>query len=385
MSVTNSKVHLAIIFANYGPYHMARIQAANRVFNKRKWIVTGIELARSQTEYQWQTSTSYLPFELITLFQDSAYENVLTVSLIQRLWKALFDTNPNVLALSGYSEPAMIAALAWAKLNRKMVILLSESKEDDAPRSAFKERFKKWLISHYDAALVGGKPQKHYLECLGLDSETIQLGYNVVENTTFDPRKTRCLDSPLKKPFFLSINRFVEKKNLPFLLNAYADYRRLTGNTAWDLVLCGDGELRQVIESEIARLSLAPYVHLPGFLQQNELLPYFAHANCFIHASLQEQWGLVVNEAMAAGIPPLVSTTCGCFQDLIIEGVTGFGFDPTKLDQLSGQMAKISQESYNLTQIGQAALARVNQYFSTDKFGLGLAHLIDYTYQLRHI
>jgi glycosyltransferase involved in cell wall biosynthesis len=47
-----------------------------------------------------------------------------------------------------------------------------------------------------------------------------------------------------------------------------------------------------------------------------------------VHASTTEQWGLVVNEAMAAGLPVLVSDRCGCAPDLVEVGVNGFTFDP---------------------------------------------------------
>jgi glycosyltransferase involved in cell wall biosynthesis len=175
----------------------------------------------------------------------------------------------------------------------------------------------------------------------------------------------------------LAINRFVPKKNLLFLISSYAAYRQIAGNNAWDLVLSGDGQQRPQIEQLIAELGLSDVVHLPGFLQQNELLPYFVHASCFIHASIQEQWGLVVNEAMAAGLPVLVSNRCGCFEDLVIEGVNGFGFDPENSQQLTDLMLKVSSEKIDLAQKGNAALEHI-QKFSPDYFAQGLMQAVEY-------
>lgn len=73
-----------------------------------------------------------------------------------------------------------------------------------------------------------------------------------------------------------------------YKISSYAAYRQAAGSNAWDLVLCGDGELRPQIEQQIAKLDLQNSVHLPGFLQQDKLLPYFAYAKCFIHASIQK-------------------------------------------------------------------------------------------------
>jgi glycosyltransferase involved in cell wall biosynthesis len=254
---------------------------------------------------------------------------------------------------------------------------MSESKEDDAPRSWWRERIKNWLIKPYKAALVGGQSHKRYLIKLGVPDEAIFLGYDVVGNDFLHPEKIKFIPTPLKKPYFLAINRFVPKKNLLFLISSYAAYRQIAGNKAWDIVLSGDGQQRPQIEQLIAELGLQDVVHLPGFLQQDELLPYFAHASCFIHASIQEQWGLVVNEAMAAGLPVLVSNRCGCFEDLVIEGVNGFGFDPENSQQLTDLMVKVSSGEIDVEKMGHAALEHI-QNFSPDYFAQGLMQAVEY-------
>lgn len=143
------------------------------------------------------------------------------------------------------------------------------------------------------------------------------------------------------------------------------------------MVLCGDGQLRPQIEKYITQLALEDTIHLPGFLQQDELLPYFAHASCFIHASIQEQWGLVVNEAMAAGLPVLVSNRCGCFEDLITEGVNGFGFNPENSQQLTNLMLKMSSQEVNLKAMGEASIEHI-QKFSPDYFAQSLMQAVEY-------
>ncbi|MEO1184548.1 MAG: glycosyltransferase family 4 protein, partial [Cyanobacteria bacterium J06636_27] len=270
-------------------------------------------------------------------------------------------------------------ALIWSLWHQKPAILLSASKEDDAPRNWWNETIKRWILKGYKAALVGGKPQKKYLIKLGMNPECIFTGYNVVGNEEFHPNKIKSLSNPHRKPYFLAVNRFVAKKNLSKLISSYAIYRQTAGVNAWDLVLCGDGKLRPQIEQQISELDLKDFVRLPGFLQQDDLLPYFAHAKCFIHASIQEQWGLVVNEAMAAGLPVLVSKRCGCYEDLIIENVNGFGFDPENSQQLSQLMLKISSGEVKLEKMSQASLEHI-QKFSPDYFAEGLIQAVEYAF-----
>jgi len=368
---------VALLFCNYGPYHLARIEGFFNVVQCHQWKVCGIELARSETEYPWQTDVFSLPFPIYAVLPDRRIEQVSFLTLIQSLYQLLNRVQPDVIAISGYARPAMLAALLWSRWHRKPAILFSETTEADFVRSSWKEQMKRSLISQYQAALVGGQPQKRYLMQLGMAENVIALGYNIVGNAAFHPTHIHTLPRPIEKPYFLTINRFVEKKNLPFVIDAYTTYRQITGDKAWDLVLCGDGELRSLLEKQIQDLGLASYIHLPGFLQQNEQLPYFAHAGCFIHASTHEQWGLVVNEAMSAGLPVLVSNRCGCFEDLVIEGVNGFGFDPERSEELVHLMQKVSSGAVDLHTMGQAALKHIQQ-FSPDYFAQGLLKAVKY-------
>ena len=376
MNDSNHHQKIAILFANYGPYHIARVKAAYYAAQTKGWNVCGIELARSENEYPWKTKLDEIPFPIYSAINDVPLETVKFRDLFTKLIALLNQNNPDAIAIAGYARPAMLVALLWCLYQRKTAILLSETTENDEPRSCWKEKIKKFLISKYQAALVGGKPHKRYLIKLGMPTDAIFLGYDVVGNEVFYPDQIKSLPSPLNKPFFLAINRFVSKKNLPFLLSAYANYRQLVGNSAWNLILCGDGELRLQIEQLINQLQIQDSVHLPGFLQQDQLLSYLAHAKCFIHASVQEQWGLVVNEAMAAGLPVLVSNRCGCYEDLIIEGVNGFGFDPENSQQLTELMLKISSEESDLHTMGNAALEHI-QKFSPDYFAQGLIQAIE--------
>jgi 1,2-diacylglycerol 3-alpha-glucosyltransferase len=370
-------LHIAIVFANYGPYHLARVNRFDWVCHDLDWKVTGIELARSEIEYAWKAQVEDSKFPLISVMTDRPLEQTNFVLLCQKLYKILSQLDSDVVAISGYSRPTMLFILLWCLWFRKSIILFSETHEDDAVRVEWREVLKSLLIKRYHSILVGGQAQKRYLLKLGIPEKNIFLGYDVVGNEVFHPDKIRSLPSPLETSYFLSINRFISKKNIPFLISSYAEYRRLAGLKAWDLVLCGDGELRSQIERQIADLELTNVVHLPGFLQQDELLPYFANAHCFIHASVQEQWGLVVNEAMAAGLPVLLSNRCGCFEDLLVEGINGFGFDPTDDRQLIDLMLTVSAENIDLEKMGCSALQHI-QKFSPDYFASGLMQAVQH-------
>lgn len=364
-----------VIFSNFGPYHLARLDAASQAGKPENLLVTGIELARSEADYQWQVELENLSFPILTATQGQL-ERTRFDHLLSRLFQLLRSSQPDVVFIAGYSRPAMLAVLGWCLSHRIPAVVMSESTKDDIPRLKWREAFKRYIVNHFQAALVGGKLHKQYIVELGIKPEAVFTGYDVVDNDCFSPTRLAYLPPPHPKPYFLSINRFVPKKNLSTLISAFARYRQQFPQ-GWDLILCGDGELRSQLEQQISRLNLEKAVYLPGFLQQADLLPYFAHASCFIHASQSEQWGLVVNEAMAAGLPVLLSNRCGCYPDLLIEGVNGFGFDPADEATLTDLMGKMSSETLDLAMMGRAALQHIQKY-SPQTFGSAVVSAINY-------
>jgi glycosyltransferase involved in cell wall biosynthesis len=136
-------------------------------------------------------------------------------------------------------------------------------------------------------------------------------------------------------------------------------------------VVLGDGPLRGEYERRVAELGLSGRVHLPGFKQYGELPAYYGLAGAFVLASTEEQWGLVVNEAMASGLPVLVSRRCGCAPDLVAEGETGFTFDPADAEDLSGLMSRLVSDDARRERMGRAARRAVSAW-TPETFGRNL-------------
>ena len=140
---------------------------------------------------------------------------------------------------------------------------------------------------------------------------------------------------------FWSQVRFVRKKNLMTIIRAFSIYRTQSG-APWELVILGDGEERSTLEATISELQLGEVVHLKGFQSYDRLPAFYALAGALVHASVIEQWGLVVNEAMACGLPVIVSERCGCVPDLVQHGVNGFRFDPLNTQRLADLMSCVA-------------------------------------------
>jgi glycosyltransferase involved in cell wall biosynthesis len=211
--------------------------------------------------------------------------------------------------------------------------------------------------------------------------EQILDGYDVVDNSYFwnESQKARHNPAAYRRlagletpgPFFLASARFIKRKNLDGLLRAYGTYReRRAGRNAWRLVILGDGAERQGLERIIDDEGLDG-VSMPGFRQIDELPAYYGLAGAFIHPPLQEQWGLVVNEAMASGLPVLVSDRCGCAPDLVREGENGFTFDPEDSGALAMLMDHVSSRQVDLAEMGRSARSHISLW-GPERFAEGM-------------
>jgi glycosyltransferase involved in cell wall biosynthesis len=373
---------VAIVFDRFGPYHVARLEAAADTAD-----VVGIEVFGESREYAWDQVASSGRFKRITLFPGASYSESEPAAIRRAIGDALSTVRPHVVALPGWSHPAALGGLAWCRQMGVPSVLMSESTAWDERRSVIKEGLKRQVVQLCDSGLVGGAPHRAYLSSLGMPRERIHLGYDAVDNQHFavgaqaarTSESGRAIRNDLPSAYFLASARFVPKKNLVRLLEAYAVYvRRASASPGaatkpvWDLVLLGDGELREELVGVVDRVGLAHRVHMPGFKQYTELPAFYGLASAFVHASTTEQWGLVVNEAMAAGLPVLVSRTCGCCADLVIEGENGFSFDPFSVADIAHAMMRVaSSPRARLISMGEKSQTIVAQW-GPERFADGL-------------
>jgi len=210
-----------------------------------------------------------------------------------------------------------------------------------------------------------------------LPAERIFDGYDAVDNDYFAGRADEIRrqadvlrnEYGLPSRYFLSLGRFVAKKNLTTLLRAYRKFLDANSAARTHLAMVGAGEEEPNLRALCRELHLpicdhgplssgagpagnSPQVHFYGFRQIQENPVFYALADVFVLPSRHEEWGLVVNEAMASGLPVVVSQTAGCAEDLL-EATSetlgangpdalrrglrrnGFVFDPASADELA--------------------------------------------------
>jgi 1,2-diacylglycerol 3-alpha-glucosyltransferase len=376
-------VRVAVIFNRLGPYHCARLEAAARHCD-----ITGIEIVARTQEYAWSPIKGAAGYLRVTLFPGEDTRTMSAKQVSERVEDGLQSCSPDAVAIPGWSDNAAIAGLRWCAETGTPAILMSESTADDDQRVRWREWVKQRIVDLYSTALVGGQRHIDYLVELRMPRDRIFTGYDVVDNdyfarSAFEIRNSKFeirKDYGLPENYFLASARFIKKKNLPTLIRAYAEYREMKGdgdigqrtteNRPWDLVLVGDGPLKADLCRLIDDLRLRNHVLMPGFKQYEELPVYYALAKAFVHGSATEQWGLVVNEASASGLPVIVSNRCGCVPELVQDN--GFTFDSMNQHELASRLFEMTSLSDDERERLGHASRRIATDLGPNRFGEGL-------------
>ncbi|QKZ13638.1 glycosyltransferase family 1 protein [Spirosoma sp. KUDC1026] len=328
------------------------------------------ERSRAGLEKQADQETPVYQYNYTLLF-DRFLEDTTVRERATALLRQAKAFRPDVINLTGYYDPAQILLLLWAKLNGVRVVMQIESTAADHQRRGLKERFKQWVFSQCDGFFCFGSQSANYLLQLGVPERKILLRKNAVDNDVLADnyqqalatRQIRQQQLGLRPNNFIFVGRLIGFKNLPTLLQSFADARQQSSQSSdWGLLILGEGEELASLTAQRDALDLTKAVtFLPGqpWFRVPELL---ALSNVLVLPSTSEPWGLVVNEAMACGLPVIVSDRCGCVADLVDNGKTGFVFDPAQPDQLTYHLRQFMDGQVDVAKLSRAAKERIAHY-----------------------
>jgi glycosyltransferase involved in cell wall biosynthesis len=307
------------------------------------------------------------------------------------LWSALNKVKPEVLICGGYAYAASWEALLWARRHGVEFVLWSESNRHDARRRrAAVEWLKTYFLRHCDRFVVPGKASFEYLRSLGAAASSIVTAPNAVDNRWFAAqaesvrshaaafREKMRLKLKLKLPlrFILFVGRLVREKGVFDLLAAYAKLESGVRSEV-GLVFAGDGVAKEELMQQ-AKLISASAICFPGFAQREDLAGLYALAEALVLPTHSDPWGLVVNEAMACGLPIIASSVAGCSADLVEDGWNGYVVPPRDLEKLRVAMETVVRQPELRRQMSARSLKRIQNY-SPEACAEGLAAAAAFT------
>ena len=352
------KPKVALIWAQFSAYHVGRLEAVGSSLAGCADVLA-VEVASRSAAYAWPPSGEVRFARKIRLFDGHDYEDIPVLHRWWRMFRATWRCRTVFVGI-GYNEPDVLLLALSLRLLGVRVIMLTASKWDDRPRRANFELLKCALLSLFSAALVGGRRQAEYVRFLGFRRRKVRIGLNTVDVARIRSQAVSGHNLPVRftDRAFVFVGRFVRKKLLERTLNAYAAYVDRCPGQPHRLTLIGSGALEDQLRRQAEELRIAHLCDWPGFLDAPDVVATLARSLALLLVSEEEQWGLVVNEALAVGLPVIVSAQIGAREALVRNLENGFVVEPGSIDGLTEAMLAIAENEARWNAFSAAALAR---------------------------
>ena len=311
-----------------------------------------------------------------------AHRFLWNVSPVRNTFNPLHAINPgaffrllsgyDALWVNGYLYPSNWLAAVAARLRSTRLLLRSELRLDPARSEKPTDRVRNALVRGWvrrsDALLYighanreaylafGARPEQLFFSPYSVDVETLSAARQLM-TTSARAAHWRALGVPDDRPIVLYVGKLTPRKHPEAML-------RLAESEAGaraHFVVVGSGPLEAQLRAEVASRQLTNITFL-GFANQSELPAVYAASDIFVMPSEQEPWGLVLNEAMAAGLVPVVAREVGAAADLITDGLTGYAFTAGDWQSMEAAVARVTGDDTLRARMARAAAERARGY-----------------------
>ena len=375
------KRRLVILTEIISPY---RIPLFNALAQNRQVDLHVIFLAETDPSLrQWQVYRNEIKFSYEVLPSYRKRIGRYNALLNRGVGRALTAASPEVVLCGGYNYVSSWQALSWARGRKVPFALWSESNLQDQRRGhAWVEFLKRTFVHRCSGFVVPGRSAMEYLRsAYGVSENRIFTAPNAVDNgffaaaSTSARQKADALRAELRLPgrYFLFAGRLVVEKGVFELLSAYSTLDEST-RRQMGLVFVGDGVARERLQRQAADVSPGT-IRFAGFAQREQLAVYYALAEILILPTYTDTWGLVVNEAMACGLPVILSRAAGCAADLVKEGWNGLLINPRDVSSLASAMKSLADQPGLSATMGANSVKQISG-FSPEEWSLGISRLM---------
>jgi len=312
-------------------------------------------------------------------FVESPY--FINPSILWELIRGKFD----MIVVGGYNHFTTQVAIIYAWLTKTPYLFMCEShlrKHRNIVLMIIKKIFVTPIIKNMSAGLPTGTLAREYLCSYGAKAHSTFFIANTPNLNFFRKKckeKAKNYDK-IKKKFgiqgkdvILYVGRLVEQKGIKYLLNAV----KMLNSDSLALLLIGDGPLRRKLESK-CYIEDIKNVYFLSFKQKEQLPQFYAVADIFVLPSVREPWGVVINEAMACGLPIIATNKVGAAVDLVHEGKNGFLVPEKDSEAICDAIRKIVTNKSLRQQMGEKSCEIISNW-SHEKSVENFVDAIKYT------
>ena len=283
------------------------------------------------------------------------------------LYKAISKINADIIIAEGFFQWTPLA-LIFAKINRKKFIIAYERTahtERNCPK--WRTLYRKFILKFVNGFSVNGQLTKEYLIQLGVKEQKIYMGgmsadsENLIKSArscTIKEREALKLQFSIQNGLtYLYVGRINEPKGIIYLLKAWKKHIEEYKNDS--LLLVGTGPLYEQYAKDFFDCKSIKFI---GSIDYDSIYRYYSIADVFVMPTLEDNWSLVVPEAMACGLPIACSIYNGCYPELVCENLNGKLFDPLKQDTIINTLDYFHK--IDLKSMGKASIKIEKKYNS---------------------
>ena len=368
---------LTFVWIQFGPYLMDRCEAA--ALELPNYDVVGVEIAsKSTSHYAWAPQGNGENFTKITLFPDDTYDRTGWLKQTWLLIKGVVGIGAKHNFLCHYNMSSVFVLAVILRFLGRRVFVMNDSKFDDRPRYLWREILKWFFLLPYNGALVGGRRHQEYLSFLGFQGRPVVEGFDTVSMArlrTLAEVPPAPEGTPFAKRCFITVARLIAKKNLPLVIAAYQLYRSKAGIDARELTILSSGELAEALKADVQMRNLLG-VTFTSFVPDADMSRHLGDALALIMPSIEEQWGVAVNEALFLGVPILCSENVGARDGLVRNGLNGYVFNPDDAAGLAHWMEELASNETRWRSMATSSLVLAPSG-DVSHFGTGIRSLIE--------
>ena len=246
------------------------------------------------------------------------------VGLLPALWR----DRPDAVVAIEMGFRSLVALSYGAMFGRPVWIWWGGTVHTEAGRAGFKKWVRRAIARRVPRWISYGSTSTEYLETLGVDPGRVLQIQNCVDESRYQAAPAPAFRLT-PRPVVLYVGQFIRRKGVDHLLRAVARVQQQ--GVSMSLLLVGSGPEEESLREQARELELRD-VHFEAPRPPESMPAVYRSADLFVLPTLEDVWGLVVNEALWSGVPVISSIHAGCTRELL---PASNRFDPRNLDDFA--------------------------------------------------
>jgi glycosyltransferase involved in cell wall biosynthesis len=311
-----------------------------------KGFYTVIYCAEKESNRKWKVEYGNYDKQVLSNININAVHNN------PEILKSLNKLNPDVVIITGF-YPTMLYAYLWTLLKSRKLIVFTDGTLKSESSLSFIHKIVRKIVFKKAKAFIGPSVGSVGLyESYGVNKNIFFRTYLAVNNSLF------IKDSPSERKFDLMFSgQFINRKMPLFFVETAKIVKEQYGKCS--VLILGNGLLEKEMIELLKKYNI-DYCY-PGFISQEDLPCYYSQAKLFLFPTMNDPWGVVVNEAMASGMPVITCSNAGVVDDLVIDGFNGCVL-PLKEELWADKIISIFNNSDEYNRLSQNALKHIHTY-----------------------